>query len=59
LHGVDPFRLVLVDLELPDGNGMELLSELAHTRPPRSSPRCIPTTTICFPRCSAAPTATC
>ena len=29
LHGVDPFRLVLVDLELPDGNGMELLSELA------------------------------
>jgi DNA-binding NarL/FixJ family response regulator len=23
-----PFRLVLVDLELPDGNGMELLSEL-------------------------------
>ena len=29
LHGVDPFKLVLVDLELPDGNGMELLSELA------------------------------
>ncbi len=28
LHGVDPFKLVLVDLELPDGNGMELLSEL-------------------------------
>jgi DNA-binding NarL/FixJ family response regulator len=28
LHGVDPFRLILVDLELPDGNGMELLSEL-------------------------------
>jgi two-component system nitrate/nitrite response regulator NarL len=26
---VDPFKLVLVDLELPDGNGMELLSELA------------------------------
>jgi DNA-binding NarL/FixJ family response regulator len=25
----DPFRLILVDLELPDGNGMELLSELA------------------------------
>jgi DNA-binding NarL/FixJ family response regulator len=24
-----PFRLVLVDLELPDGNGMELLSELS------------------------------
>ena len=24
----DPFRLVLVDLELPDGNGLELLSEL-------------------------------
>ena len=30
LHGVDPFKLVLVDLELPDGNGMELLSELTH-----------------------------
>jgi DNA-binding NarL/FixJ family response regulator len=30
LHGADPFKLVLVDLELPDGNGMELLVELAH-----------------------------
>jgi two-component system, NarL family, nitrate/nitrite response regulator NarL len=29
MHGVDPFKLVLVDLELPDGNGMELLTELA------------------------------
>ena len=28
LHGVDPFKLIMVDLELPDGNGMELLSEL-------------------------------
>ncbi len=28
LHGVDPFKLILVDLELPDGNGMELLNEL-------------------------------
>ena len=28
MHGVDPFKLILVDLELPDGNGMELLSEL-------------------------------
>ena len=28
LAGVDPFKLILVDLELPDGNGMELLSEL-------------------------------
>ena len=27
---VDPFKLVLVDLELPDGNGMELLELLAH-----------------------------
>ncbi len=27
--GVDPFKLVLVDLELPDGNGIELLEELA------------------------------
>jgi two-component system nitrate/nitrite response regulator NarL len=30
LHGTDPFKLILVDLELPDGNGMELLAELAH-----------------------------
>jgi DNA-binding NarL/FixJ family response regulator len=29
VHGADPFKLVLVDLELPDGNGMELLAELA------------------------------
>ena len=29
LHGVDPFKLILVDLELPDGNGLELLVELA------------------------------
>ncbi|HZT56268.1 MAG TPA: response regulator transcription factor [Burkholderiaceae bacterium] len=32
LHGgaqaPDPFKLILVDLELPDGNGMELLAEL-------------------------------
>lgn len=27
---VDPFKLILVDLELPDGNGMELLAELGH-----------------------------
>lgn len=25
---LDPFKLILVDLELPDGNGMELLTEL-------------------------------
>ena len=25
----EPFKLILVDLELPDGNGMELLAELA------------------------------
>ena len=30
LRGADPFKLILVDLELPDGNGMELLAELAH-----------------------------
>ena len=30
LHGTDPFKLILVDLELPDGNGMELLAELRH-----------------------------
>ena len=29
LHGTDPFKLLLVDLELPDGNGLELLAELA------------------------------
>jgi two-component system, NarL family, nitrate/nitrite response regulator NarL len=28
LHGVDPFKLILVDLELPDGNGLDLLAEL-------------------------------
>jgi len=27
-NSVDPFKLILVDLELPDGNGMELLAEL-------------------------------
>ena len=26
----DPFKLFMVDLELPDGNGMELLTELDH-----------------------------
>lgn len=26
----DPFKLFMVDLELPDGNGMELLKELTH-----------------------------
>jgi len=26
--GAEPFKLILVDLELPDGNGMELLAEL-------------------------------
>ncbi len=28
LHGADPFKLVFVDLELPDGTGLELLAEL-------------------------------
>lgn len=28
LHGTDPFKLMLLDLELPDGNGLELLAEL-------------------------------
>ncbi len=27
--GSEPFKLVLVDLELPDGNGLELLTEMA------------------------------
>ena len=30
LHGTDPYKLILVDLELPDGNGMDLLAELVH-----------------------------
>jgi two-component system, NarL family, nitrate/nitrite response regulator NarL len=29
MHGSDPFKLIFVDLELPDGNGLDLLSELA------------------------------
>jgi two-component system, NarL family, nitrate/nitrite response regulator NarL len=29
LHGVDPFKLIFVDLELPDGSGLDLLTELA------------------------------
>jgi DNA-binding NarL/FixJ family response regulator len=29
IHGADPFKLVLVDLELPDGSGLDLLSALA------------------------------
>jgi two-component system nitrate/nitrite response regulator NarL len=28
IQSADPFKLILVDLELPDGNGMELLAEL-------------------------------
>jgi DNA-binding NarL/FixJ family response regulator len=28
VQSADPFKLILVDLELPDGNGMELLAEL-------------------------------
>ncbi len=28
VEATDPFKLILVDLELPDGNGMELLAEL-------------------------------
>jgi two-component system nitrate/nitrite response regulator NarL len=28
VQALDPFKLILVDLELPDGNGMELLAEL-------------------------------
>ena len=32
LHGTDPFKLMLVDLELPDGNGMDLLSDLGPHR---------------------------
>ena len=59
LPGVESFKLILVDLELPDGNGMELLAELVQYPPRRSSPRCTPTTTTCSPHCSAAPTATC
>jgi len=49
MHGADPYKLFLVDLELPDGNGMELLAELAQypattlgfdTAPARGSAPC-------------------
>jgi two-component system, NarL family, nitrate/nitrite response regulator NarL len=33
-HGDEPFKLILVDLELPDGNGMELLAELGQSQYP-------------------------
>jgi two-component system, NarL family, nitrate/nitrite response regulator NarL len=29
IHGADPFKLILVDLELPDGSGLDLLAALA------------------------------
>jgi two-component system, NarL family, nitrate/nitrite response regulator NarL len=29
MHGADPFKLIFVDLELPDGSGLDLLSELS------------------------------
>jgi two-component system, NarL family, nitrate/nitrite response regulator NarL len=29
MHGSDPFKLIFVDLELPDGSGLDLLTELA------------------------------
>lgn len=29
-HASDPYQLILVDLELPDGSGLELLAELAN-----------------------------
>jgi len=32
--GAESFKLILVDLELPDGNGMELLAELGQCRYP-------------------------
>jgi two-component system, NarL family, nitrate/nitrite response regulator NarL len=28
IHGSDPFKLIFVDLELPDGSGLDLLTEL-------------------------------
>jgi DNA-binding NarL/FixJ family response regulator len=30
MHGADPYKLIMVDLELPDGNGLDLLAELVH-----------------------------
>ena len=59
LHGTDPFKLVLVDLELPDGNGMELLAELAHYPATKIVTTLYSDDDICSRRCSAAPTATC
>jgi DNA-binding NarL/FixJ family response regulator len=28
-HGAEPFKMILIDLELPDGNGLDLLAELS------------------------------
>src|SRR5438093_12276988 len=38
LPGVESVKLILVHLELPDGNGMELLAELAQCPAPKSDP---------------------
>ncbi|MFO1332161.1 MAG: response regulator [Rubrivivax sp.] len=54
LHGTDPFKLLLVDLELPDGNGLELLAELAQYPATKIVTTLYPTTTTCFRRCNGA-----
>ena len=59
LHGADPFKLILVDLELPDGNGMELLTELSAYPATKIVTTLYSDDDTSSPRCNAAPTVTC
>jgi DNA-binding NarL/FixJ family response regulator len=59
MHGSDPFKLMLVDLELPDGNGLELLAELGGYPATKVVTTLYSDDDHLFPARSAGPTATC
>ena len=59
LEVANPFKLVLVVLELPDGRGMDLLTELAPYPATRIVTTLYSDDDHLFPACSAGPTATC